>query len=611
MKTRNILLMALSVMVLSGCSKFLDRQPKTDMNDQTYWTSENKVRLFANGFYENYFVGYNSYWTVDYTPVRGYNFNDDLTSIAKQTLFENAVPTSRGSYSESAEWMQNYAGPTWNFAWVRKSNLMLERVKGMKDTYLNEEAYNHWTAVARFFRGYEYSRLVSVFGDVPYYGRVLKDNETDLLYKDRDKRTDVMDSVAADFEYVLENMRYSDGNAQYLNRYIAAAFISRFMLFEGTWQKYHENNTEKAKEYLELAVKAADLVMQSGKYKFTSDFRSLFGSEDLGKNEEVIMYRHYDAALVTHHIASYSDLFDGQPLAANLDLIKSFICNDGKVYSQSSAEGAANWDLTSLIKSRDPRFEATFYNKPTTQASTLLYSVKFVDREGPKFYEMDGKPFTDKYKSNTNTNDAPVIRYAEVVLNWIEAKAELAEMGGTAITQDDLDASINAIRLRPLDETAIANGAKQTAPMSLSAIPSDPDKDADVSDLIWEIRRERRMEFFFEHTRLLDLKRWKKLDYMSGAKNPDILRGLYVNIPEEIPDLLDEGKIGVLRVETLDGNVITYDGNNGDQMVGFYIPENVQDRDEFTERVYLAPIGMTQMAQYEEKGYKLTQTKLW
>ncbi len=71
------------------------------------------------------------------------------------------------------------------------------------------------------------------------------------------------------------------------------------------------------------------------------------------------------------------------------------------------------------------------------------------------------------WASNTNTSDAPVIRLGEVVLNWIEAKAVLAEsLGGAAVTQDDLDKSINAIRNRPLDAAAIAKGVQKTAPLT-------------------------------------------------------------------------------------------------------------------------------------------------
>ena len=155
-----------------------------------------------------------------------------------------------------------------------------------------------------------------------------------------------MDKVYEDFEYVLDNMRLSDGNSQYLNRYIAAGFISRFMLFEGTWQKYHMGNTEKAKQYLDQAVRAADLVKESGKWSFGSNFRALFGSENLAGNPEVLMYRQYDAGVgVTHSIASYSNITESQGSAANLDLVKSFIARDGQPYQCHQYLMQINWIL--------------------------------------------------------------------------------------------------------------------------------------------------------------------------------------------------------------------------------------------------------------------------
>lgn len=579
------------------------------MDDGNYWTSENNVRLFSYGFYPNYFVGYNSGWSWDYVPLMGYYFCDDFTSSGKQGNFETQAPESRGSTSESVAWMTTYAGPSWNFAWVRKANLFLERIEDMKTSVLTVEAYNHWSAVARFFRGYEYSRLVSVFGDVPYYDHVPLDSELDELYKDRDDRTTVMDAVYDDFVYVLDNMRLTDGNVQLLNRYIAASFISRLMLFEGTFQKYQMLNEEKAEQYLALAVEAADLVMQSAKYTFTSDFRSLFGSDNLSANKEVIMYRTYDATLsVTHAIASYSNLTESQSPAANLSLIKSFICYDGQPYKLSTVANADVLDITNLTATRDPRFEATFWGAPKKESATMLYADKFIDRVGPTYY---GKTYPSQYGSNTNTNDAPVIRYAEVVLNWIEAKAELATMGGAAVTQAEIDASINAIRNRPLDATAVAKGIHKTAALSLAALPDDPDRDTDVPALLWEIRRERRMEFVYEHSRLLDLKRWKKITYMDGVSHPDNLLGMWVNFPVEFAEWLVPAKVGKLKVQLADGTVVTYDGTNGASMVGYYIPENVSNRDAFTDRVYLAPIGNQQINAYAEKGYTLTQTTGW
>lgn len=610
MKKYIFILFAVVTLVFSSCEDYLDRPSLTTMNDGNYWTNENNLRLFANGFYPNYFVGYNSSFTVDYAPLRGYYFADDFASSGKQTNFETTVPSSRASTSETAEWLLTYGGPTWDFAWVRKSNLFLERIEAMKDKQITTSVYQHWSAVARFFRGFEYSRLVSVFGDVPYYDKVITETELDLMYKDRDNRTLVMDKVYDDFVYVLDNMRLTDGNVQYLNKYIAAGFISRFMLFEGTWQKYQLNNQEKAKKYLELAVKAADLVMKSGKYSFGSDFRALFGSQDLSGNKEVILYRAYDASVspaVTHAIASYSNLYESQSVAPNLKLAKSFICTDGNPYKLSTVANADKLDIKNMVATRDPRFEATFWDAPKKESGTLLYACKFIDREGVKLYPG---PYPPIYGSSTNTNDAPVMRLAEVVLNWVEAKAELATMGGAAIVQADIDASINAIRSRPLDATAIAKGIKKTAALSLASLPDDPDRDSDVSPLIWEIRRERRMEFVFEHTRLMDIKRWKKINYMKNT-DPDNMLGLWINFQTEFPEFLVASKKDKLKVKKADGTVVTYNGTNGADMVGYYVPENVSNRDAFTDRVYLAPVGNTQISEYMDKGYKLTQTPGW
>ncbi|MBS1951441.1 MAG: RagB/SusD family nutrient uptake outer membrane protein [Cytophagales bacterium] len=612
-----ILLVAVSI---GGCNDFLTRPILTSETDATYWTNENNVRLFSNGFYSNYFTGYNTGFAWDYAPGNtggGYSFADDFANAGPQTPFDAQAPATLASTTEEIYMQSKYSGPRWNFAWVRKANLFLQRVNGMKGGALNAEAYAHWSAVARFFRGYEYSRLVEVFGNVPYYNRVLSDGDIAGLYKDRDDRGLVMDSVYNDFNYVLNNMRLSDGNVQYLNRYIAAGFISRFMLFEGTWQKYHNGDNTRSTKYLQLAVQAGDLVINSGKWKFTSDFRSLFGSASgtLLNNPEILLSRTYSTSLsIMHSIASYANLSQLQPYGANLDLIKSFIAIDGQPYKMSGVPNATNLDIASLITTRDPRFEATFWKQPNGNSATLLYCDKFIDRTGPNDYAT-GVSVPAQYQSNTNNNDAPVMRLAEVALNWIEAKAEL----GT-VAQADLDASINAIRDRPLDATAIANGVQKTAHLLLAAVPHDPDNDAGVSDLIWEIRRERRMEFVFEHTRLLDIKRWGKINYMDATVKPDILLGPWYDFNSNnlvagssvvLTSYLIPAKVGILKVQHADGTVVTYDGTNATNMVGYYIPVNAVNRDAFTDRVYMCPVGLNEIAQYQAKGYTLTQTAGW
>ncbi len=605
-----IYILAIVAIFTSSCKdSVLDKPPLTSYIDDSknYWRNEDDLRLFGNGFYLQYFNGYNSGFGVDYTPLRGYNFSDDVTKKNVQSHFETVVPSSRGSAAEGAAWLGEYAGPSWNFSWVRKANLFIDRIDNVAKPQISADAYKHWSAVAKFFRGFEYSRLVSVFGDVPYFDRVVGDDELTVLFKDRDSRGLVMDKVYDDFKYVLQNIRENDGTNM-LNKNIAAAFISRFMLFEGTYQQYHGLDAARAKKYLEFSAEAAEVVMTSNKFNFTRDFKSIFASESLAGHPEVLMYRIYDAALlVTHAVGSYSNGTETVGLDANLNLVKSFIVNDGKVYQNSTVPNANSFTVADLAKTRDPRFEATFISRPLGTATTLLYSYKFASRDAITYI---GSTPPAIWASSTNTSDAPVIRLAEVVLNWIEARTVLAENhGGSAIAQGDLDKSINAIRNRPLDAAAIAKGVAKTQPLLLAALPVDPSRDADVSPLMWEIRRERRMEFFAEHTRLLDLKRWKKLNYMNFSTSPDYLLGPWVNLQTEIPSALVNGA----KVRKADGTIVTYSSSAGNaaNMVGYWVVESGANRNAFSDKNYLSPVGQNQITEYQEKGYTLTQTKNW
>ncbi|NDV81029.1 RagB/SusD family nutrient uptake outer membrane protein [Bacteroides sp. 51] len=618
MKKYIFILLSAVALVFTACEDILDRPQLNNPQDDNYWRNENDLRLYANGFYVNYFVGYNSSWGTAYAPLRGYMFSDDVAVAGKQTSFENSIPSTRGGTSETPEMLTQYSGPSWNFAWVRKSNIFLDRIENVAKPNITTAVYEHWTAAARFFRGFEYSRLVSVFGDVPYYDKVFDEKDEKEMFKTRTPRGEVMDKVYDDFEYVMTYLREDDG-AQYLNRYIAAGFISRLMLFEGSWQLYHTGDKTRAEKYLKQAFKASEYIINSGKWAVSGDFRTLFGSQDLKGHKEVIMYRHYDAALsVTHHIASYSNGAESQPQGPNLALAKSFLCNDGKPYESSGVTGAKDLDLGTVLKTRDPRFEATFWHEPKVQSATLLYACKFIDRVGPTYWNST---MPSIYGSMTNTNDYPVLRYSEVLLNWIEIKQELAEnFSGAAVTQKDIDISINAIRDRELDLPAVEKGVQKTKKMTLTDIDDAfaPDRDPDVSALLWEIRRERRMEFVFEHTRLLDIKRWKKLNYMSNAKVgnklPDNMLGLWIDMQKEAPDLLkagNDGKYTARQVMKEDGTIVTYDGSNATEMVGYYVPQKASARDSFTDRSYMSPVGRAQINQYAEKGVTLSQTTGW
>ena len=589
-------------LLFSACDEVLDRPSPTVAEDESYWVSAEKVRLYSNSFYLLYFEGYGTGWSHSSAPLLDYTFNDDVVNYSTQAQFTRAVPTSTG-------WDGNYK-------WIRRANIMVDRIDSRMKDILSAEEYSHWMGIARLYRGLEFARLVNTYGDVPYYDHVVKTSDLDDLYKDRTPRNEVMDNVYDDFEYALANIRLNDG-AQNINRYVAAALVSRWALYEGSWQKYYYNNPSQATKFFNLAVAAGDIVMNSGRFDITLDFRSLFGSKDLSSSKDVILYRKYDAAQgVTHCVASYSNVSESRSVGPNLSLIKSFVCVDGKDWQTSSVENSKDFSLANLIKTRDSRFEASFYHKPTVKSkSCYLYPVKFIPRSALKYLEVKGGAPDVEYTSVNNLNGYPVLRYAEVLLNWIEAKAELSTLGAGSVTQEDIDLSVNKIRNRPLAQEAVERGVQKTAPMELAALPDDPSRDSDVPALLWEIRRERRMEFAFEHSRIIDLRRWKKLEYMDTDANADLLSGTWVNFPAECPDDLVADNKGKIRVMTASGDLITFDGKNGAKMVGFFYPAENKGRLPFLNvpniNPYLTPVGSNTITDYANKGYKLTQTEGW
>lgn len=580
----------LITLLITRCEDFLDRPQLTEDNDETAWTSEQKVRLYANKFYPTFFVGYSTDVSL---------FIDDVVQRGNQGNFTRAVPNSA----------------VWSMTSLRSINVMIDRVGNRMENILSAEAYNHWMGIGRFFRGLRYSELVFAYGDVPYYDHIVSDMDKDDLYKPRTPRNDVMDAVYDDLKFALANVRLNDGD-QSVNRYIVAGYISRIALYEGTWQKYYYKNNARAEKFLTFAKEAAEYVMNSGKYAIDTDFRALFTSNSLKNNKECILYRHYDNAVgVTHSVAHYNNPLNSINYGGTTDLLKAFICVDGKVWQNSGIDGAKDFRLVNLIKTRDSRFEGTFYDKPSVNAKgSFLFPIKFFPRYGVKQVEEQGTT-PEELSGSSNITDAPILRYAEVLLNWIEAKAELATIGGAAVTQADLENSVNRIRNRPLAPEAEVKGVQKTASMQLDALPDDPDKDPTVSSLIWEIRRERRMEFIFENARLTDLKRWYKLEYMDTDINTELLTGAWVNFPVEMKEQLTGANAQKFSVTKADGSVVTYNGTNNAEMVGFYKDAVTNGRQPFLNQVnvnpYLSPVGKTQIDDYASKGYILKQTEGW
>ena len=268
-----------SLLVLSlffSCSKYINKLPLDQFTDPAYWSSEDNVRSFCWGFYNDLFSGYGNgqgFGTFYFT-----SFSDDQDNPDFEDFPKNA-PASDGN---------------WGFGDIRKANLVLSRADMVP---MDDEAKNHWKGVARFFRAFNYFLLVKRFGDVQWYSAVLDVSDT-ALYKPRDPRNVVMDSVLSDLDFAVDNLRtkaVEDGidpntTTNTVNKDVALALKARICLYEGTYSEYRENDKARAAKYLKEAKDAAKQIINSG-YVLNKDFRSVYNSEDLGGNSEIILYK--------------------------------------------------------------------------------------------------------------------------------------------------------------------------------------------------------------------------------------------------------------------------------------------------------------------------------
>ncbi|MEO5592182.1 MAG: RagB/SusD family nutrient uptake outer membrane protein [Chitinophagaceae bacterium] len=506
MRTIKKYLPVILIMFFTGtaCKKYVDVTNPDSLVDPGYWKNENSVRTYAWEFY-NMFLGYGNG-----SATNGDFYFPTLTDDQAASTFTQFPQTTAASNGD------------WSFTYVRKANIMLERIDGVD---MPAEAKNHWKGIAHFFRALQYFRLVQSFGGVPFYNHSLELGDSVLVYKQRDSRQLVMDSVLQDINFAVANLRQKDQDNT-INKDVANALKSRICLYEGTYRKYHtELSLPDADKYLQGAKDAAQTLISSSSYALSANYQTNYNSDNLAGNKEIILYKRYESALLQHSLIAYnysSTAMNGLTKAA----VESYPAIDGLPISLSPLyQGDA--DIFKVMANRDKRLRITV-------DSVYLYYIGHVKNSltsstgyrPAKFLPDSNKLKTIPTGINTGITDAPLFWLAEIYLNYAEAAAELDQLGKYTFTQADLDLTINKLRLR----AGVANlGYAGGQNVSTNGTPFvDPKKDADVTSLIWEIRRERRVELMMDGFRFQDIMRWKKGQYLSSTLNPDSFLGAKV-----------------------------------------------------------------------------------
>jgi len=530
-----------------GCSKFFDRDTYDSISADSYFASETDLELYANGFIQDMTpsassIGYSDI-QADYCAVQ---LPTDLLRSDGNVSPDNQSGWTEGSWSN-----------------LRNINYFLNNLPKVKGK-VTDEVYNHYEGVGRFWRALFYYDKVQTFGGVPFYNEVISNNDYDALQKPRDSRELVMDSVLADLQFAANNCLATDkytSSASVINKWIAAAFLSRVALFEGTYREYHatDPSTGKSwvdrdaaiKKFLTAAVDAASMVMNSGEYKLvTGDvktaYRSVFTSAAL-KTDEVIWGRTYSSDLAILHDLTwlyFSPTYGSRP-SLTKTFVNTYLTLDGTPFTSTSnyktktfSEEFTNRDYRMMQTVISPEYQMT--QSSVTKRYAPNWLVTKTGYQPIKFsLDDDAGGVTSR---SASWNSLPIIRYAEVLLNYAEAKAEL----GTFSTED-WDKTIALTRARA--------GVKSVYPTTADPYLLAYYKNTVTSPVLLEIRRERAVELCLEDgLRWDDLMRWHLGELLNSSENP--WTGIYIPDVSGTQDFNGDGSVDFQVGTTESSNTI-------------------------------------------------------
>jgi hypothetical protein len=504
---KKIIIAITLVALFTSCKKFLDLPPADQISSGQYWTKASDLENYMLQFYSN-FPNFNN--GNGYTGLYG----NDAYNGSDHQIINNTVATQLNGTRSTVQ-----SGGSWSWETIRSLNIFFENYSKVNAP---SGSVQQFIGEAYFFKAYFYFNLVRHYGDVPWYTHSMQMTSPDL-YKARDPRTVVVDSILYCLDQAIANLNMrssvSGGNNR-LSKEAALIFKSRVALYEGTWQKYHANTVFGTKDadpnkYLQSAVDACTELMTPGKYTVgisntgnpALDYTKLFNSNDLSTNKEVALWCKYDLSLQWTHPLQ-GELYTGEPAVITNQLVENFLKRDGTPYDYKtigqSTTGLAF--LTKITTECDIRL-STILQAP----GMLLWSLgstgyfvrpaMFQTGDGYQATGYQGRKGLDPSAlngsaayNNSFITGCIVFRYAEALLNYAEAKAELGQ-------NVDYTISLNLLRAR--------------AGMPNFSVSSDPNRSDyanfgyALTDELYEIRRERAVELACEGYRYDDWRRWR------------------------------------------------------------------------------------------------------
>jgi hypothetical protein len=489
------------LLLFTACKK-LDLAPSDRYTELTFWQSNDNVNSALNNIYGGI-----------YTSDRIF-YNDALSDNAftKLGVSSGVDALSSGNFTISLprfqnDWAYYYSG-------IKSCNIFLENVD--KNSTLTETVKNRMKAEVRFVRAWHHFNLMKWWGDVPLLQKDITPDEAKTV--SRTPRAEVVQFILNELDEAAAalptNTQYAKGDLGRITRGAALAIKARVLLYEGN----------RMNDVVAVCEQLMNSPAQNGTYALAGSYTGLFSDKVVNKEstESILSLQYVPQLRVWDNYIDFAPISAGartNNLSPTQELVNAYIMTNGKAIT----DAGSGYDENNPYNNRDPRLGATIvydqysWTNPDGSKQTIYIKPGSAPAgQGANEYSRAGQGTATGYywrKYWDPNYTAPgfssglnlhLIRYAEVLLMYAEAKNALGQM-----TADVWDKTIKPIRAR--------------AGFTDAGALNFPGSGSNLTEII---RNERRVELVMEGIRIDDLRRWKTAEivmngWVHGAKYGD------------------------------------------------------------------------------------------
>ncbi|WP_165958238.1 RagB/SusD family nutrient uptake outer membrane protein [Segetibacter sp. 3557_3] len=225
-----VLFVLSTAITITGCKKFLDEKPQTEIDASSYWKNEDDIKTGLAAMYDGLQVTFDNNYTI---------WGDARTDEVETTIYGDDAYVVNGLSA-------NTTGSDWSpfYKTINRANLLIKYVPVIKSEYvisLDQKVLNYYLSQAYAVRAFNYFWIVRLWGDAPYWNEPFETIGTDP-YRERMAANQVLDSITADLERAVALSLNSTGTP---NVYEASLGAMYSMLQDvNMWRKNYSKSVE-------------------------------------------------------------------------------------------------------------------------------------------------------------------------------------------------------------------------------------------------------------------------------------------------------------------------------------------------------------------------------